>query len=183
DLNDRGGDVRAVHVHGIGVDVTVVQRAGVVVGAPLPRDAVVGGAEDATLAVRGFDVRVEHVRVDGRDRDSDASELFVGQARYYFLPGFAAIGAAMDRALRTAVDHGEKLAAALIRGRDDDVGIARIDHDVADASVLRNLQHLAPRLAAIGRLVESPIPAWRPERSLCGDIHGIVVLRIDDDAS
>jgi len=39
----------------------------------------------------------------------------------------SAVGAPMDGALGPAVDHGEKVAAPLIRGRDDDVRIARIE--------------------------------------------------------
>src|SRR5262245_10993840 len=88
----------------------------------------------------------------------------------------------MDRALGPAVDEGSKRSAALIRRRDDDVGVARIEDDVADTGVLGDLQHLVPGLAAVGRLVEATVAAGRPERSLCGDIHRIAILRIDDDA-
>src|SRR5262249_55124394 len=148
----------------------------------LPGDAVVRRPENTALAIGGLDVGIEDVGLHGRNGESDAPELFVGQAGGDFLPGLAAVGAAMDRALGPAVDEGGKRSAALIRRRDDDVGVARVEDDVADTGVLGDLQHLVPGLAAVGRLVEAAIAAGRPERSLCGDVHRIAILRIDDDA-
>ena len=113
-LKDHVGNVDAVDVLRIGVDVAVVHRAGVVLRALLPGDAVVGGAEDAALTIGRLHVRVEDVGLHGRDGEPDPAELFVRQADGDLLPGLAAVGAAMDRALGSAVDEGGKRAAALV---------------------------------------------------------------------
>ena len=162
DLEDDVGDVDTIDVLRIGVDVAVVHRAGVVVGALLPGHAVVGRAEDAAFAVGRLDVRIEDVGVDRGDGDADPAELLARQPSRHLLPGLAAVSAAVDRALRTAVDHREEMPAPLVGRGDDDVRVARIEHDVADAGVFRDLQHLFPRLAAVGRLVQTAVAAGRP---------------------
>ena len=89
----------------------------------------------------------------------------------------------MDRALRTAVDQREEMTSALVRSRDDDVGVARIQHDVADTGVVGDLEHLLPCLAAVARLVEPAISAWCPKRALSRYVYDVAVLRAHDDAS
>ena len=89
----------------------------------------------------------------------------------------------MDRALRPAVDQREEMTAALIRRGHEHVGVAGIDDHVGHAGVLRDLQHLRPRLPAIGRLVEAAVAARGPQRALGGHVDGVAVFRIDDDAA
>ena len=79
------------------------------------------------LAIGRLDVRVEDVRLHRRDGEADAAELLVRQAGGDLLPGLAAVGAAMDRALGSAVDERAHVAAPLVCGGDDDVRVARID--------------------------------------------------------
>ena len=181
DLEDHVGNVDAIDVNRVGEDVAVIHCTGVVVSAPLPGDAVVGRAIDAALAIGRLDVGVKDVGVHRRDSQADAPELLVGQSGGDLFPGLAAIGAAMDRAVGTAVDQRVETALPLVGRRDQHVGVARIEHDIGDAGVLGNLQHLRPRLAAVGRLVQPALAAGRPQRPLRGDVDGVAVPRVDDD--
>ena len=61
------------------------------------------------------------------------------------------------------------------------VRVARIEHDVGDAGVLADVQHLLPGLAAVGRLVEPAIAARSPQRPLGRDVHRVRVARVDQD--
>ena len=74
-----------------------------------------------------------------------------------------------------------QVTTALVRGGDEDVGIARVDRHVADAGVLADGEHLLPRLSAIGGPVQPTVAAGTPERPLRGDLHHVAVARIEDD--
>ena len=182
DLKDHIGKVDPLRVGRIGEDVAVVHRALVVVGALLPGDAVVGAAINPALAIRGLDVRVNEVRLGRSDGQTDAAELLAGKAGVDLRPRLASIGAAMDGALRAAIDEGEEGTAALIRRRDHDVRVPRIDDHVSHAGVLADLEDLLPRLAAVGRFVKTAISTRRPERPLRGHVDDVAVFRMNDDA-
>ena len=78
----------------------------------------------------------------------------------------------MDPRFGTAVDQGPDRAVSLMRGRIKGVGIARVKVDVRDSGVGTLGEDLFPRLAAIGRLVESSLtvstqnPPLRPGSSI-----------------
>ena len=88
---------------------------------------------------------------------------------------------AVNRRAGAAVDDGPDVATALIAGRDEHIGVARIEHDIGDAGVVVDLQNLVPRLAAVGRLVESAIAALLPERPLRRDVDRVRIARVDQD--
>src|SRR5688572_27993292 len=73
------------------------------------------------------------------------------------------------------------MTAALIRCRVNDVGMARVQHDIADPRVFTDVEHAGPGAAAIPRTIQAAVSARRPERPLRGDIHDIGVARIDRD--
>src|SRR5204863_359650 len=53
--------------------------------------------------------------------------------------------------------------------------------DVADPRPLAGVEHLGPRVAAVGRLEESPVPATPAQRTLGRDVNDIGVARVDHD--
>src|SRR5207244_425830 len=81
----------------------------------------------------------------------------------------------------SAVDDGPDMPPSLISGRDQHIGIARIEHDVGDAGVLADIEHLVPGLAAVDGLVEATIAAGIPQRSLGRDVDDVRIARIDED--
>src|SRR6185436_18710065 len=72
-------------------------------------------------------------------------------------------------------------ARALVRRGVEDVGVARVHHDLGDAGVLADEEHGVPRLAAVGGLVEPALAAGLPERALGGHVHHARIPRVDDD--
>src|SRR5262249_5322908 len=98
-----------------------------------------------------------------------------------FVPGGAAVGRFVQGAFRPAVDERPDVPAALVGGRDQYVGVARVLHHVGDAGVLADLQHALPRLAAVGGLVPAAVAARPPQRPLGGDVDHVRVARVDED--
>jgi len=181
-LQEDAHHVDAIHIDGVGGDLGVIHRARVEVVPLLPGQAIVARAMNPALAVGRFDRRVEHVGIHRRHRETDAPELDGRQTRGDLAPRLAAVGRAMDCALRPAVDEREEVAAALITCRDEHVGIAWINHDVGYAGVVADREDLVPGPAAVGRFVKTAIAAGSPERTLCGDVDDVAIARIDDDA-
>src|SRR5262245_38206549 len=87
----------------------------------------------------------------------------------------------MDAALRSAVDQCEHMPAALVRRRDQMVGLPRVLHDIRDARVFADRENLAPRLAAVGGFEEPAIAARTPERTLGGDVDDIRITGVDQN--
>ena len=75
------------------------------------------------------------------------------------------------------------MAAALISGGIDRVGIVGVDRNIGEAGVLAYVQDLLPGLASVRRLVEAAIATGRPERTFRGDEDGVAVLRTDRDST
>ena len=74
------------------------------------------------------------------------------------------------------------MAAALPRGGDGDVRVARIHHDVGDAGAFAHGDERRPALATVGGLVQPAVAAVGPERPLRGDVDDVAVARVDEDA-
>ena len=174
--------VDAVDILGVGDDVRVILSLVVVFAAPLPGGAEIGGAEDAALLVDGFDAGVDHIGIRWRHREANAPQIFAGQAGFHLVPGGPCVGGFVNGALRTAVDQRPHMPAALIRGRQQDVGIARVHRHVGHAGVLANRQHGFPGLAAIGGLIQSAVAARPPQWPLRGDVDSVGIPWIDGDA-
>src|SRR6185503_19303952 len=139
-------------------------------------------AEAAAAARRlGADQRVDARRVLRIHAERDPADVVFGQSLRQLRPLLARVGALPDAALGAAADHLPHGAAALIRGCVDDVGVARVEHDVADAGVVADVQHPLPFRAAVGRLVETALAARRPQRALRSDVDDVGVARVDQD--
>ena len=69
--------VDAIHVVRIGEDLAVVQTDGIVAAHALPRHAAVLRAVEAATLVRGFDDRVDHVRIFWGHGEADAAQILV----------------------------------------------------------------------------------------------------------
>src|SRR6185312_10348256 len=185
-VGDGDGGVEfedAVGVFGVGGDLSVVHGPGLDGVALLPRCAAVGRAEDAALALGRLDRGVEDARVGRRDGQADAAQADRGQAAAFARPVRAAVGGLVDAALGAAVNQCVDVALALVGGSVEGVGIARIHDQVAGAGVLGDGEHVFPGGAAVGGLEHAAVAARAPERSLGGDIDGVGVARIDDDAA
>ncbi len=74
------------------------------------------------------------------------------------------------------------MAAALVRGSVEDVGVARVHDYVGDAGVFADIERLRPRLAAVGGLVKAAIAARAPERALRSNVDDVGIARVNQDA-
>src|ERR1039457_2655933 len=66
-------------------------------------------------SIDGFDGGVDHVRIRRRHGETDAAQIFGGQAGFHLVPGGPRVGGFVDGALRPAVDQRPYVAAALVR--------------------------------------------------------------------
>src|SRR5262249_33463134 len=124
-----------------------------------PRLAAVSGAKEAGLLSLSGDRRIDDVGILRRQREGDAAEVHRRETLYELVEGCAAVGRLEDATFRAAGDEHAGVTTALIRRRVHDVGIPRIEHDVADSRVLADLEHGLPRAAAVRRLVQPAIAA------------------------
>src|ERR1019366_6872497 len=176
--------IDAVVLRGVGEDFAIVfgvldfeGSAARPVGA-----GVVGPVEAAHLFDLGsHDEGVHHVRLLPRTGQRDAAHVHGGQAVFELGPVRAAVGGLEDAGLRATGHHHAGIAAALVSGRVDHVGIARIDIDIGDAGVFGDLEQGLPRLAAIGGLVQAAVAAGRKKRPLSGHPHDVGVALVDED--
>ena len=111
----------------------------------------------------------------------DAAHVARRQALGQLRPRLAGVGRLEDAAFRPAADHLADRPPPLVRRREQDVRVLRVEHDVADARVRADRQDRRPRRAAVGRLVQAALAARRPERALRGDVDDVRVARIDQD--
>ena len=174
--------INAIKHMGIGIDPLVVLRAAGDVARTLgPAFSTVVRAEKAALAPGGLDRGVENIGIDRRDRQADAPLVAVGKPLVDLPPRLAGVGRSVEARLGPAVDQRPDVSPALVGGGIEDVGIPRIEQDVGHARVLADREHGLPGLAAVGGLVQPPVAARFPERSLSGHVNHIRVPRVDED--
>src|SRR5262249_11900666 len=77
----------------------------------------------------------------------------------------------------------EAVAAHAVTGRIEDVRLLRVDCDVDEAGVLVEELDLLPGLAAVRGLVDTALLVRPPETSQGGNVDGVWVLRVNDDAA
>ena len=153
--------------------LVVVMRAGAagrVLGTFRPAIATVLGTEHRAGAIREFDRGVQHVRVLRADRESGFAPNFLGEPVCQLTPGLAGILRLVDARCRPTVHEHRDIAEFLPDDGVHDVGIARVDKDLGHAGVavvyvriaVSVTKHLAPVLAAVGRLEKAPIAPCRP---------------------
>ena len=175
--------VDGVRVLGIGVDVCVVPRPlaqrAIVVGA-CPALSGVVGAKDA--AVVGLDDGPDAVAASGRRGDVDLALDAVGQPVGEFLPGVAAVGRFVQTAVLAAAAEAPRGSADLPHGGIDDARVERIESDVDGSCAIADVQDSLPRLAAVGRSIETALGVWAEHMSERGDIDQVGVVWMDGDA-
>src|SRR5690606_35715478 len=103
--------VDALGVHRVDEDLLVVEADRRVAALPAPADAAVVGAEGAAAATGRLDDRVDDVRMRRRAREADAALARGHDADR--APGLAALGGAVQAALRTAGEIAEEVAMPL----------------------------------------------------------------------
>ncbi len=168
----------------IGEDVGVVE--GALANRPVLVDQRPGGAGVVTLEEASFvvlDEGVHPVRVGPRHRHADPPHDSRGQAGVTgdLGPGLAAIGALEKTAPRPAARHLVFFAVGLPHRRVHHVGVVAVDRDVDGRGLVVAVEHLAPGLAAIGTLEDTPLRvrhAVLPER---GDENDFGVAGVDPD--
>ena len=174
--------VLAVRVRG---DVGVVERAlpeaaGRVHQRPA-RAGIVGRVEAAVLVL---DQRVDAIRVRARDGDADPADdagrqtLGAGDLR----PGLAAVGGLEQPAARAAARHLVLDPVRLPQRRVHHAGVAPIDDDVHGAGLVVAVEHLLPRLAAVGALEQAALLARHAVAPEAGDEDDVVVGGVNADA-
>src|SRR4029078_12124474 len=136
-------------------------------------------ADAAAAAPRlGADQSIDARRVVRTHPQRDPADVILGQSLRQLRPLLARVGALPDAALGAAADHLPHGAATLIRRCVDDVGVARVEDDVADAGVVADVQHPLPFRAAVGRLVETAVSAPRTQRALRRALDDVGLARV-----
>ena len=176
-------DVDAVGVGRVHLHLGVILALLVEGAALFPGDAVVGGAVGAAAAFGAFHLRVDDAGIGGRLVEADAAEFAGGEAAAHRGPGLAGVDGAVERAFRAAVNHAEVAALALVGGRQQDIGIARVHDDVAASGVVADFDEAGrPGLAAVGGLVQAALAAALPEGAGGGHVHHVGIARVHHDA-
>src|SRR5262249_61513903 len=78
------------------------------------------------------------------------------------LPRLPAVGAAVARRARAAVDDRPDVPPPLEARRDEHIRVPRVEHDIGHAGVVVDVQDLVPGLPAVGRLVKAAVAARPP---------------------
>src|SRR5205823_5943443 len=121
--------------------------------------AVVGAVEAALL---GFNEGVDAARVGRGDGDTDLAPGARRQAVVLglvlqVLPTVAAVAGDVQAAAGAAGGHLPRLAAGLPQPGEEEARVVRVQADVAGAGVGVLLEHLLPRLAAVGGAVDAAL--------------------------
>src|ERR1019366_7255059 len=95
-------------------------------------------AVGAAAPFGAFHLRVNDAGIAGRLVEADAAEIAGGEPALHLGPALACVDGAVERAFRSAVDHAEVAALALVGGGHQDIGIARVHDDIARAGVVAN---------------------------------------------
>ncbi len=176
------GLVDAVGVPGIGDQEAEIERA--ILDGPAVAGARPGGAHvvrAVEAGVRRLDDGVDPVRARRRDGDRDAAQFAGRQAGGEFLPGRAAVEAAVQPAARSAGREEIRAAPELPRRGEQDVGRPRHQDHVRASRGLVDGQDLLPRRAAVGGLEEAALRVRAPEVAQSRHVHGVRIQGIDDD--
>src|ERR1039457_719022 len=176
-------DVDPVGIGGAHLHLGVILALLVVAVALLPSDSVISRAVEASAALRPFHLRIDDAGIRWRVVHADAAQLARGEAAANLGPRLADVDGAPQRALGPAVNDPEIAALALVRGGQQDVGIARVHDHIGHAGVIAHFDEAGrPGLAAIGGLVEAALAAAFPEWTGGGHVDHVGVAWVDGDA-
>ena len=97
-------------------------------------------------------------------------------------PRLPAVARLVNAAAGAATDEAARRPAPLVRRREEDVRVRRIDDEIGRARVVVDEQRLRPRLAAVRRHEHAALRVGPEQVSHCRDPDHVRVLRVDDDA-
>ena len=176
--------VDAVFVGGIDINIRIIERAVADIflrDFPPFKAAVIGAVEGIFLRLYQS---VDNCRIVAGDRQTDPSQLsrrqpvFVGS----FFPVFPAVIAEVEPGAGTAGFEEPGPAAVFPHCRDQLVGIGRVHHQVGRAGFVVHKEHFPPGFPAIDGLVDTPLGALPPGRSLRRHIGNRRIDRIEQQA-
>ena len=173
-------------VLGIREDMAVVPRTlhqVLVATDPLPRVAAIVGPVQPRVV--GLDYGPDAAVLRGRDRHADAPLQAARQALVLrdVGPGVAAVGRAVQSAVRAAAGKRPRLAPDLPHGGEHRAGVVRVDGEIDRAGVLALEQHAVPGLAAVPRPVDSPLVVRPEDVAQCRHVDEVGVVRMHADAA
>ena len=143
-------------------DDAEVHRPAVVAAHFPPAGAgVVGPIDPALLLV--LHPGVDDVGVAAIDVEPDPAHRPLGQSLGESGPAPATVGRLPDPAVGAAAVEAEAGPAPLIGGGVDHLVVGGIHHQLGAASIRTGVEHLGPREAAVGGLVDPAVPARPPE--------------------
>ncbi len=129
------------------------------------------------------DERVDRLGRGRRHGQADAAdERAARQSAGQLLPRLAAVNRLVDAGPRAVLDRVPRRAIVLVRRRVDRVGTRRIEDHVSGPGLVRDVQHLLPRLAAVLRPEQAPLLVGREQMAERGDKDDVGVGRMDGDA-
>ena len=177
-----GEDVHPLVIVWIDEDVTVVHGTRVERVHFDPRSARVFRPVHA--AVGGMlDDGVQHARIRAGEGKADAALVAGGQTGGELGPSAAAVRGLVDAAPRAPAVEPPRAPQPLVSGGVQHFGIRGIHREVHDARETVHEQHLAPRLAAVRRLVHAAVGARRPQVAERGDVGDVRVRRMHPHAT
>ena len=182
-------------VHLVGVDrrgkqFLVVVRAGAarhVAVAAFPGAAPVGGTVKTLVfgvggvVLGGFDGGVDEGGVGGGDGEADLAQVARRETLAELGPGGAAVGGGVDARAGAAAHEGPHVAATLIGGGVDRVGIVGGENGAGDTGVIVRFQADLPAGTTVSGREQAAFAARRPQRTLRRDMNGAAVTGVDED--
>ena len=146
-----------------------------------PRNSRVVRSVRAPL-LRMLHARVDDARILPVDVESNASHRSFRQPLREARPRSAGVGALPNATVRSSAIHAPAGAASLINGRIQDFVVDRIHYQFSGACVGSGVQHLHPGEPAVDGLVDAALTTGRPQITKGGNVHHLMVGRIDHDA-
>ena len=145
------------------------------------------GVVEPSAAVRSVgDGGVDSLGIGGGDGKRDSAQVARWQAVAELRPRLAGVGCFIDGAARSALGVEPGRSGSVPAGRVEGVGIGRIEDDLGDADVaLADLhsERFGPRRSAVGCFVQTALGACGIKPTEGGDVDGVGISRMDDDAA
>src|SRR4029078_4364952 len=174
-------DVDAVVVLWIDADLSEVHRPRIHAAHLLPaRAGIVRAVHPALRLV--LDPRVHDVGVFPIDVHPDAAQWPLRDPLRQLDPRLARIAGLVDRATWPASVETPIRPTPLIGRGVEHLVVPGVHHEFGCTCVLVDEEHVRPRHAAVGLLVNAAFFVRPPEVSLRRDVDDIVIHRVDDDA-
>ena len=185
DADDRTEPVDPVGVGRVDADVRVVERPRRDVGVRvhlLPGEAAVVRATERVLL--GLHEGVDHPRVGGRERDTDASQLAGGEAvrTRELRPAVAAVQGDVQTRTRPARAHEVGRPPVIPHRRDELVRVARVHRQVGATGPLVDEQDSLEARARIDGAVDAALGVLAPGRAERGDPGPLDVAGVEEHA-